>query len=139
MGNKKNTKKGCVEKGEQKRAQACTYCGISTHNQRNCILYKSEQLGMGLEELIKNAKSKSTKGYVSYNNDGSDFKKVKDLILEGFQEVNSQVWSNLVGKTYRTEDEFLAKDIITLSHTNSQLRMRKIVLSKRHWQTNIFK
>jgi hypothetical protein len=54
----------------------------------------------------------TTKGHVADVNDGRDFKMVRTYIYEGFEKVTPEVWSNLVRRTYKNEDELIEKHSI---------------------------
>lgn len=47
------------------------------------------------------------KGYVAWTNDGSSFEAVKDMILEGFDQVTAEIWEKLVLRCYRNEDSYM--------------------------------
>lgn len=55
-----------------------------------------------------------TKNYVSENNDGSDFNKVKLLIREGFKQVTAERWEKLIYNAYLEEMKFVYRDKIEL-------------------------
>ncbi|KAF9409525.1 hypothetical protein BGZ76_005672 [Entomortierella beljakovae] len=52
-----------------------------------------------------------TKGHVLYNNDGSDFKKLKDLIQEGMDKAQP-LWPKLVERTMSIEKKYINSDSI---------------------------
>jgi transposase len=59
------------------------------------------------------------KGYVAWTNDGSSFEDVKDMILDGFDQVTPEIWENLVFRCYRNEDSYIStgKPLIEVRET----------------------
>ncbi|KAF8976761.1 hypothetical protein BGZ46_007984 [Entomortierella lignicola] len=55
-----------------------------------------------------------TKGHVFYNNDGSNFQKVKDLIMEGIDKAHP-TWPKLVERTIANERKYISEDRINLN------------------------
>lgn len=55
-----------------------------------------------------------TKGHVAYENDGSDFAKVKALIIEGMEKAGP-AWPKLVRRTMRNEAKYIREDRIRLN------------------------
>jgi hypothetical protein len=50
-----------------------------------------------------------TKGYVASRNNVSKFLGVRELVLEGSMKVTPEIWSELVCRTYKNEDNFIEK------------------------------
>ena len=50
-----------------------------------------------------------TKGYVADTNDGRDFKKVRELVLEGMRRIKTITWESLVERAHENERKMIEK------------------------------